>query len=59
MTLTPEETKRRAMLNRLPDFVKILRNAMVAEKKSAMPLHLLVGRVCHSHRQRGSLSDGQ
>jgi hypothetical protein len=55
MTLSPEETKRRAMLNRLPEFVKIVRNTMVAEKKSVLALHIVVERLVHSHYR--SLSD--
>jgi len=44
------------MMNRLPDFVKMLRNTMVAEKKSALTLNFIVERLGHS--THGTLSPG-
>jgi len=56
MTLTPEEIRQKTMLNRLPDFVKMLRNTMVAEKKTALTLSFIVERLGHS--THGTLSPG-
>lgn len=49
MTLTPEESKEKIMMSKLPGFVKSLRNTMITERRTALPLGLLVERMSHSH----------
>ncbi|CAL8097585.1 unnamed protein product [Orchesella dallaii] len=48
MTRSPAESKKLLMIKRLPNFVKIIRNLMVAEKKVALPFDIVVDRVSHS-----------
>jgi len=48
MTRSPAQSKKLLMIKRLPNFVKIIRNTMVSEKKVALPLDVMVDRVSHS-----------
>ncbi|ODM88154.1 DNA replication factor Cdt1, partial [Orchesella cincta] len=48
MTRSPAESKKLMMIKRLPNFVKIIRNTMVSEKKVALPMDIVVDRVSHS-----------
>lgn len=48
MTRSPAESKKIQMMRKLPNFVKIIRNMFVAEKKVAIPMEIVVDRVSHS-----------
>lgn len=48
LTRSPAESKKLLMMKRLPEFVKIIRNMIVAEKKVALPMSVVLERVSHS-----------
>lgn len=48
MTRSPAESKKLQMMKRLPNFVKIIRNMIVAEKKVALPIEIVTSRLSHS-----------
>jgi len=48
MTRSPAESKKLQMTKKLPNFIKIIRNMMVADKKVALPMDIVVGRLSHT-----------
>ncbi|XP_037390501.1 DNA replication factor Cdt1 [Pygocentrus nattereri] len=57
MTRNPEQEERLAMMSRLPELARILRNVFVAEKKPALIMEIACNRVIASYRS--SLSTGE
>ncbi|XP_063169224.1 DNA replication factor Cdt1 [Candoia aspera] len=50
MTQNPQQEQRLAMLGRLPDMARILRNVFVAEKKQALSMEVACQRMVESYR---------
>ncbi|GFT39947.1 DNA replication factor Cdt1 [Nephila pilipes] len=48
MTRSPEEVKRKAMLERLPKIINILWHYFIAERKAAVPVDVAVEKIIHS-----------
>ncbi|KAL6461392.1 hypothetical protein MHYP_G00295360, partial [Metynnis hypsauchen] len=57
MTRNPEQEERLAMMSRLPELARILRNVFVAEKKPALIMEVACNRMIASYRS--SLSTGE
>ncbi|KAL7833421.1 hypothetical protein AOLI_G00283810 [Acnodon oligacanthus] len=57
MTRNPEQEERLAMMSRLPELARILRNVFVAEKKPALIMEIACNRMIASYRS--SLSTGE
>lgn len=57
MTRNPEQEERLAMMSRLVELARILRNVFVSEKKPALIMELACNRMSASYRS--SLSTGE
>lgn len=54
MTRKPHQEERILMISRLPELARILRNVFVAEKKPALTVDVVCGKVISSYRSNVS-----
>jgi len=57
MTRTPNADKEAALYSRLPELAKLLRNIFVTEKKSVLPMEVVIQKLDNSFRTKLTLQE--